>query len=203
MPGRTGGPGKWAHHRTGTAPAGHRNRRRTGRHPPGTRRTADTSPPDLYTPARPTRPRLRTPICQPSCHPSRTRRICTRQTVRPGMPSCTRTRQGARTRRPPPESITLGGSATEPTSGRRRPLADGVPHAYCLGCLRDPESRAADLGSPSRTSVALTIDPCQVSQQTNDEIHLAGATGAASRPTGHRRDRLAAATARSLMTSRP
>jgi signal transduction histidine kinase len=29
----------------------------------------------------------------------------------------------------------------------------GVLHAYCLGCLRDPESRAADLGSPSRKSV--------------------------------------------------
>ncbi len=25
------------------------------------------------------------------------------------------------------------GAATEPTSGRRRPLADGVLHAYCLG----------------------------------------------------------------------
>jgi hypothetical protein len=52
-PGRTGGPGRRAHHTTGTAPAGHRNQRKTGRHPPGTRRTADTSPLHLYTPARP------------------------------------------------------------------------------------------------------------------------------------------------------
>ena len=29
----------------------------------------------------------------------------------------------------------------------------GDLHAYCLGCLRDPESRAADLGNPSRKSV--------------------------------------------------
>jgi hypothetical protein len=46
-------------------------------------------------------------------------------------------------------------AATEPTSGRRRPLTDGVLHAYCLGCCRDPESRAADPGSPSRKSVAV------------------------------------------------
>jgi len=55
--GRTGGPRRWAHHMTGTPPGEHRNPRRTGRHPPGTRRTADTSPPNLYTPATPTRPR--------------------------------------------------------------------------------------------------------------------------------------------------
>jgi hypothetical protein len=51
MPGRTGGPARRAHHTTGTAPAGPRNQHKTDRHPPGTRRTADTSPPDLYTPA--------------------------------------------------------------------------------------------------------------------------------------------------------
>jgi hypothetical protein len=44
-PGRTGGPVKWAHHTTGSAPAGRHNRRKTGRYPPGTHRTADTSPP--------------------------------------------------------------------------------------------------------------------------------------------------------------
>ena len=38
-------------------------------------------------------------------------------------------------------------AATEPTSGRRRPLAGGLLHAYCLGCLRDPQSRPADPGS--------------------------------------------------------
>src|SRR5580658_7880217 len=71
--GRTDGPGSWALHTTGTAPAGYRNRRKTDRRPPGTRRTADTSPPDIYTPARRTRPRhsLRTPARQPACHPSR------------------------------------------------------------------------------------------------------------------------------------
>jgi hypothetical protein len=52
---------------TGTAPAGHRNQRKTGRHPPGTHRTADTSPPHLYTRARPAQPRHspRTPTRQP------------------------------------------------------------------------------------------------------------------------------------------
>jgi hypothetical protein len=44
-PGRTGGPARWAHHTTGSAPAGHHNQRKTGRYPPGTHRTADTSPP--------------------------------------------------------------------------------------------------------------------------------------------------------------
>ncbi len=42
-------------------------------------------------------------------------------------------------------------AATEATSGRRRPLADGVLHAYGLGCLRDPQSRGGrPEGSPSR-----------------------------------------------------
>ena len=42
---------------------------------------------------------------------------------------------------------------TEPASGRRRPLAGSVIHAYCLGCLRDPESRAASQpSSPARIS---------------------------------------------------
>jgi hypothetical protein len=41
----------------------------------------------------------------------------------------------------PTESITLREAATGATSSRHRPLADGVPHAYGLGCLRDPESR--------------------------------------------------------------
>jgi hypothetical protein len=59
--GRTGGPARSLHRTTGTAPAGHRNQRRTGRHPPGTRRTADTSPPDLYTPTKRAQPRHRPP----------------------------------------------------------------------------------------------------------------------------------------------
>jgi hypothetical protein len=54
-PGRTGGPVRWAHRTTDTAPAGYRNRRKTDRHPPGTLRTADTSPPDIYTLTRRTR----------------------------------------------------------------------------------------------------------------------------------------------------
>jgi len=68
--GRTGGPGRPVHHTMDSAPAGHRNRRKTGRCPPGTRRTADTSPPDIYTKARPIRPRhsLRTPTCQLPSH---------------------------------------------------------------------------------------------------------------------------------------
>ena len=41
---------------------------------------------------------------------------------------------------------------TEPASGRRRPLAGSVMHAYCLGCLRDPESRAASQPSSRRGS---------------------------------------------------
>jgi len=42
---------------------------------------------------------------------------------------------------------------TEPASGRRRLLAGSVMHAYCLGCLRDPGSRAASQPScPARIS---------------------------------------------------
>ena len=40
---------KWAHHTTGSAPAGHHNQRKTGRYPPETHRTVDTSPPGIYT----------------------------------------------------------------------------------------------------------------------------------------------------------
>ena len=67
---RTGGPGRWAHRTTGIAPAGCRNRRRTGRHPPGTRHIADTSPQGIYTSARPARPRHKpqTPNRQPNLH---------------------------------------------------------------------------------------------------------------------------------------
>src|SRR5262249_11385151 len=48
----------------------------------------------------------------------------------------------ARTRRPPgrPSQSRSVIAATEATSGRRRPLADGVLHAYGTGCLRDPEA---------------------------------------------------------------
>jgi hypothetical protein len=45
-------------------------------------------------------------------------------------------------------------TAARAASGHNNPDATpGVLHAYCLGCLRDPESRAADLGNPSRKSV--------------------------------------------------
>src|SRR5262249_39246886 len=48
----------------------------------------------------------------------------------------------ARTRRPPgrPSQSRSVIAATEATAGRRRPLADGVLHAYGTGCLRDPEA---------------------------------------------------------------
>ena len=83
--GRTGGPERRVHHTTGSAPAGHRNRRKTGRCPPGTRRTADTSPPDIYTPARPTPATAQSsdadlPAAQP---PAQNQAICTRLTARP------------------------------------------------------------------------------------------------------------------------
>ena len=46
-------------------------------------------------------------------------------------------------------------AVTAPTSGRRRPLAGSVMQAYCLGCLRDPESRAASQPScPARSRQA-------------------------------------------------
>ena len=53
--GRTGCPARSAHHTTGTAPGARRSQRKTGRHPPGTHRTADTSPRGIYTPAQPSR----------------------------------------------------------------------------------------------------------------------------------------------------
>jgi hypothetical protein len=57
-------------------------------------------------------------------------------------------------------AVISGAQMIEPLTGARPseatiPLADGVLHAYCLGCLRDPESRAADPGSSSRKSVAV------------------------------------------------
>ena len=81
----------------------------------------------------------------------------THRTPGSGAALARRIRRSARTRRPPgrPSKSRSVIAATEPTSGRRRPLADGVLHAYCLGCLRDPESRAAGPGSPSRKSVAV------------------------------------------------
>ena len=66
-----------------------------------------------------------------------------------------RSRGSARTRRPPgrPSQSRSVIVVTEPTSGRRRPLAGSVMHAYCLGCLRDPGSRAASQPScPARIS---------------------------------------------------
>src|SRR5215472_2352600 len=84
-----------------------------------------------------------------------------RSITRPGEPQPSIERRprfgNARTPRPPgrPSQSRSVIAATEPTSGRRRPLDDGVLHAYCLGRLRDPENRAADPGSPSRKSVAV------------------------------------------------
>jgi hypothetical protein len=52
-------------------------------------------------------------------------------------------------------------ATTEATSGRRRPLADGALHAYGLGCLRDPESRAAaPWVACHERALPLIIDPC-------------------------------------------
>jgi hypothetical protein len=85
--GRIGGPGKQAHHTMGIAPAGHRNRHKTGRHPPGTRRTADTSPPDLYTPgqAHPATSQPADADPRATRHPRRTRRYA-RDCQPVGMP---------------------------------------------------------------------------------------------------------------------
>jgi hypothetical protein len=64
----------------------------------------------------------------------------------------------ARTRRPPcqPSQSRSVMAATEATSGRHRPVADGVLHAYGLGCLRDPESRP---GGPARKGYVMVWAP--------------------------------------------
>ena len=53
MPGRTGYPVRPVHYTTDIAPKAHRNQHKTDRHPPGTHRTADTSPQGIYTPSQP------------------------------------------------------------------------------------------------------------------------------------------------------
>jgi hypothetical protein len=71
-------------------------------------------------------------------------------------------RRSARTRRPPADRSQSHSviAAAEATSGRRRPLADGVLHAYGLGCLRDPGSRAVGPGPRHERALPLIIDPC-------------------------------------------
>jgi hypothetical protein len=69
----------------GRRPSGHRNQRRTGRCPPGTHHTMDTSPLILYTSARPTRPPHR-PGWRPACRPvipAQNQVICARLRARP------------------------------------------------------------------------------------------------------------------------
>ena len=74
--------------------------------------------------------------------------FCARPAPQIRPPGQVRNRQ-PRQRSAPPGQLSQSRSviaATEATSGRRRPLADSVLHAYGLGCLRDPESRAAGPG---------------------------------------------------------
>ena len=117
------------------------NPRKTGHHPPGTRRTADTSPPDEYTPARHIElcHSPRSPIRQPTgLLPARDKVIGTRLRTRPGAPPATRNRH-----RHDPLGRLLSGNAKSPGYGRPPGAAEHwcrhVAHLLCgQGFLRAP-----------------------------------------------------------------
>ena len=71
------------------------------------------------------------------------RTFCERSTAHQALLPPMSRRRSARTHRLPrrPSQSRSVMAATEATSGRHRPLADGVLHAYGLGCLHDPERR--------------------------------------------------------------